>query len=234
MTRMRHCLYLLLGLALLPTAVELQARAQAPADTTVYAVTYAEVLPSASRSMASAYRQYREASRKEDGYVRFDLREQAGRPGLFAVVEAWRDQKAIDAHAAAAHTKQYQDALRPIRVAGYDQRPYKAFIVAPPREGSGQAVHVVSHVDIAGAAGQAEAPAILRKLVEASRAEPGCLRFDVLQHTMRLNHYTVIEVWQDQKSIDAHRAAAHTKEYRDVLQPITGSPLDERWYKGVE
>ena len=231
---MRSAAFLILSLLFLASPLSVPLGAQAPADATVYAVTYAEVLPSASGAMAAAYRQYRDASRKEDGYIRFDLREQAGRPGLFAVVEAWRDQKAIDAHAAAAHARQYQDALRPIRVAGYDQRPYKAFIVAPSREGSGQAVHVVSHVDIAGAAGQAEAPAMLRKLVEASRAEPGCLRFDVLQHTMRLNHYTVIEVWQDQKSIDAHRAAAHTKEYRDVLQPITGSPLDERWYKGVE
>lgn len=231
---MRSATFLLLIVLFVASSPGVGLSAQAPADATVYAVTYAEVLPSASGAMAAAYRQYRDASRKEDGYVRFDLREQAGRPGLFAVVEAWRDQKASDAHAAAAHTRQYQDALRPIRVAGYDQRPYKAFIVAPPREGSAQAVHVVSHVDIAGAAGQAEAPAILRKLVDMSRAEPGCLRFDVLQHTMRLNHYTVVEVWQDQKSIDAHRAAAHTKEYRDVLQPITGSPLDERWYKGVE
>ena len=231
---MRSAAFLLLTLLLLASPPGVGLVAQSPADATVYAVTYAEVLPSASGAMAAAYRQYRDASRKEDGYIRFDLREQTGRPGLFAVVEAWRDQKAIDAHAAAAHTRQYQDALRPIRVAGYDQRPYKAFLVAPAREGSGQAVHVVSHVDIAGAAGQAEAPAILRKLVDTSRAEPGCLRFDVLQHTMRLNHYTVIEVWQDQKAIDAHRAAAHTKEYRDVLQPITGSPLDERWYKGVE
>ena len=75
---------------------------------------------------------------------------------------------------------------------------------------------------------------MLRKLAETSRAEPGCLRFDVLQHMMRANHYTIIEVWQDQKSIDAHRAAARTKEYRELLQPMSGSPLDERWYKGVE
>ncbi len=231
---MRSAAILLLTVVALSSSVTAPLGAQAPADTTVYAVTYAEVAPSSGGAMANAFKQYRDASRKEDGFIRFDLREQAGRPGLFSVVETWRDQKAADAHAAAAHTKQYQDAIRPIRVAGYDERPYKVFTVAPPREGSGQAVHVVSHVDIAGAAAQAEAPGLLRKLAETSRAEPGNLRFDVLQHAMRLNHYTVIEVWQDRKSIDAHRAAAHTKQYRDLLQPMSGSPLDERWYKGVE
>ena len=112
----------------------------------------------------------------------------------------------------------------------------KTLSVGSARDGSGQSVHVVAHVDIGAGAGAApfDAPALLRRLAEASRAEQGCLRFDVLQHAMRANHFTVVEVWQDQKALDAHRAAAHTKEYRDLLQPVSGSPLDERWYKGVE
>ena len=67
-----------------------------------------------------------------------------------------------------------------------------------------------------------------------SRKEPGNLRFDVLQHTMRGNHFTVVETWRDQKAFDDHLAAAHTKQYRDEVQPLTGSPLDERVYKAVE
>ena len=55
-----------------------------------------------------------------------------------------------------------------------------------------------------------------------------------MQHTMRANHFTVIEEWQNAKAVDAHAAAAHTKEYRNGLAPIAGSPLDERFYKSVE
>jgi quinol monooxygenase YgiN len=224
---------LLLSLVLASSGLGVTLRAQA-ADTTVYAVTYVEVASSSSAAMASAFKQYRDASRKENGFVRFDLREQVGRPGLFTVVEVWRDQKAIDAHAAAAPTKQYQDAIRPLRVSGYDERPYKPLSVGAARDGSGQSVHVVAHVDIGGGGGTFDAVGLLRQLAEASRAEPGCLRFDVLQHAMRANHFTVVEVWQDQKALEAHRAAAHTRQYRDTLQPVSGSPLDERWYKGVE
>lgn len=236
MSKMRKSSLLFLALVCLSPRLAVQARAQAPADATVYAVTYVEVAGPSSAAMAAAYKQYRDASRKEDGFVRFDLREQVGRPGLFTVVEAWRDQKASEAHSAAPHTKQYQDAIRPLRVSGYDQRPYKPLSVGTSRDGSGQAIHVVAHVDIGAGAAAApfDAPALLRRLAEASRTEQGCLRFDVLQHAMRANHFTVIEVWQDQKALDAHRGAAHTKEYRDTLQPVSGSPLDERWYKGVE
>jgi quinol monooxygenase YgiN len=95
------------------------------------------------------------------------------------------------------------------------------------------AVAVVSHVDIGGGP-QMDVPAMLRKLTDASRAEQGSLRFDVLQHTARANHFTVVEVWADQQALDRHAAAAHTKQYRDDVQPGTGSPLDERAYRRVE
>ena len=233
---MRSAAFFLLSLLFLLSPATVPLGAQAPADPPAYLVAYVEVAGSASGTMTSAFKQYRDASRKEDGYVRSDLRQQLGRPGLFSVVEAWRDQKAADAHIAAAHTRQYQDAIRPIRVAGYDQRPYKPLSVAPPRDASGQAVHVVSHVDIGPGPGSApvDAAGMLRRLAETSRAEQGCVRFDVLQHMTRANHFTVVEVWRDQKALDAHRAATHAREYRDLLQPASGSPLDERWYKGVE
>ena len=75
---------------------------------------------------------------------------------------------------------------------------------------------------------------MLKDLAEASRKEAGNVRFDVVQHTMRANHFTVVEVWRDQKALDAHVAAPHTRQYRDTLQPMTGSPLDERVYKAID
>ena len=91
---------------------------------------------------------------------------------------------------------------------------------------------MITHVDIGGQG--TNAADLLRKLSEPSRKEEGNLRFDVLQHAMRANHFTVIEEWQTAKAIEAHAVATHTKEYRNSLGPIAGSPLDERLYKAVE
>jgi quinol monooxygenase YgiN len=74
---------------------------------------------------------------------------------------------------------------------------------------------------------------LLTRLAEESRKEEGNLRFDVMQHTMRSNHFTVLETWRSQRALDAHVAAAHTKAYRRELQPITGSPLDERVFRSL-
>jgi quinol monooxygenase YgiN len=214
------------------TAAQLLAQAPAPAEATVYAVAYVDVTPSGRSAAVGALKAYRNASSKEAGHVRIEVVEQVGRPAHFVLVEAWRDQGAFEAHAGAAAAKQFQQALAPVRVSGYDERPYKSFSIASSRAGG--TVHVVSHVDIAGAEAQAKAPAVLRQMADASRAEPGNVRFDILQHVTRANHFTVVESWTTQAALDAHAAAAHSRQYRDTLQPMTGSPLDERVYLALE
>lgn len=230
---MSRVLYLLLGFGLLTFSSVVQIRAQAPGGDGVYAVSYVDVAPSARAEMTAALKQYRDRSRKEDGYVRFDLLEQVGRSGHFAVIEAWRDQQAFDAHGTAVPVKEFRDAVQPIRVSGYDERSYRPLSVAAARAaGDGQAVYVVAHVDIAGGV-RTDPAEMLRRLVESSRSDQGCVRADVLQHAMRGNHFTVVEVWQNQNALDAHAATPHTRQYRDELQPISGSPLDERVYRAI-
>jgi quinol monooxygenase YgiN len=224
---------LLLTVALVSTDVAFQA-ADTTADSAFYAVSYVEVAASSRAAAVAAFKQYRAANQRlagAGGFVRLDTFEQIGRPGHFALIETWPDQKSFDAR---DQTLQGQllDALKGIRISGYDQRPYKTLTVGPvtPTSGS-RAVVVVSHVDVTP---NPQVPVMLKRLAEASRPEQGNLRFDVLQHTMRANHFTVIETWRDQKAFDAHVAAAHTKQYRDELQPMTGSPLDERVYQVVD
>ena len=90
---------------------------------------------------------------------------------------------------------------------------------------------MIAHVDVTP---NPQVAACCASLAEASRQETGNLRFDVLQHTMRANHFTGDRSWRFTKALDAHVAAAHTKQYRDTLQPLTGSPLDERTFRSVE
>ena len=212
-------------------AAEMPAAAQS-ADTR-YAVTYVEVMPSGRVAMTDAFARYRDAARNEPGFVSVELSEQVGRPGHYVILEAWQQQAAFDEHQKSASLAQFTSALQPIRTSGYDQRPYRPLAVGPSRVPvPAGAVQVVAHVDIGGGA-KIDVAAVLGRLAAASRAERGCLRFDVLQHTVRMNHFTVVEVWESQAALDAHAAAAHTKQYRDEVQPVTGSPIDERVQQAV-
>ena len=231
---MSGSLHLLVSALLLVASPGQQANSTpstAAPDARFYAVAYVEAMASTASKAAALLKQYRDASAKQDGFISIEVFEQIGRPGHFAVFEVWRDQKAFDARNASVQ-KQVLDALQPIRVSDYDQRPYKT-ISLDDRRGRLQAasVVVISHVDVAP---NPQVAVMLKDLAEASRKEPGSVRFDVVQHTMRANHFTVVEVWRDQKALDAHVAAPHTRQYRDTLQPMTGSPLDERVYHAID
>jgi quinol monooxygenase YgiN len=206
---------------------------QAPADTAFYAVAYVDVAPASKAAAVAAFKQYRDASRKEEGFVRFELFEQPSRPGHLSLIETWGSAKAYDAHAAAANMKEWRTKLDGIRISDYDQRPYKTLTLGSPAPAANdRATYVITHVDIGGQG--TNAADLLKRLAEASRKEDGNVRFDVLQHTMRANHFTVIEAWQNPKALDSHAAATHTRQYRDGLAPISGSPLDERIYKVLD
>jgi len=223
--------FMLLSTLIIATTLSAQNRTLLATDPFLYTVSYIEVAP-ASRAMAvAAFKQYGEASRKEEGYNSVGAFEQVGRSGHFVILEKWADQKSFDAHNMADSTKQLMAKLTPVRLA-FDRQSYRTVAAAEAARPNDRAVVVVTHCDTAG--NQVDAPALLRKLAETSRKEKGNIRFDVLQNANRLNHFNIVETWQTQDALDAHALATHTREYRDMIQPVLGSPLDERLFKLVE
>ncbi|MFM7184789.1 MAG: putative quinol monooxygenase [Planctomycetota bacterium] len=62
---------------------------------------------------------------------------------------------------------------------------------------------------------------LLAQAMRSSRAEPGCLRFDVYQSTAEPRRFTLVEHWADQAAVDAHRlAAAYTTIYKPQVMPL--------------
>ncbi len=111
---------------------------------------------------------------------------------------------------------------------------------AAPDEGG---VYVVSHVDIAPARGTGgsmadflaafgaatrEATGLLRRLADSCHKDAECLSFDVLQQADAPNHFTLLQHWTSFRAFEAHEAGGEVRDIRAELQPILGSPLDER------
>ncbi len=71
---------------------------------------------------------------------------------------------------------------------------------------------------------EAHVPRLRELLVAAmrkSRAEPGCLRFDVYHSSVEPRRFTLVEHWADQAAIDAHRLAeAYTTIYKPQVMPL--------------
>jgi quinol monooxygenase YgiN len=221
---MRSFIHVILAAALVPLA------SLARAD--VVMLSHIEVLPASKNQGATLLRELAAASRKDAGVVRFEVLQRIEVSHHFLVVEVWKDQQAMDAHMGAAHAKAFRDKVKPILMAPIDDRPCIVQFVAPPAATSRGAIFVAAHVDVPPNMREKILDP-LKTLAETSRKEAGNERYDVVQQTARANHFFSIESWKDQKSHDAHELAAHTKQFRATLVPMTGALYDQRWYKPI-
>jgi quinol monooxygenase YgiN len=98
---------------------------------------------------------------------------------------------------------------------------------------AGKQVYVVTYVDVFPNFA-AETSKQLLQFAEDSRKDPGCVRFEVMRDVERTNHFSVVEVWQNRQAYDAHLGLAHTKTFREKIQPGLGSPFDERLYYNLQ
>ena len=201
----------------------------------MYVVTYFEVAPAAVRKTNATLRQFSAATRKENGNTELTVLHEIGRPGRFAIVEAWRDKAAFDAHGAAM--KALGNQLQPVFASPFEQRVFGSMSIgaasATPAGEAAGAVYVLTHVDVFPA-GKDEAAALVKTLAEDSRKDPGAQRFDAIIMDGRPNHFHLIEVWADRSALIGHILADHTKQFRAKVTPLEGALYDERLYEVVK
>lgn len=92
----------------------------------VYVVTHIDVIPPRKDDCVALLQDMAEASRKESSNLIYDVWQQPNRLNHFTVAETWKDDAALDAHQAAAHTRRFRAQLAPMAGALYDERLYRS------------------------------------------------------------------------------------------------------------
>lgn len=68
------------------------------------------------------------------------------------------------------------------------------------------------------------------ELVEPTRAEAGCLRYELLQSSVAPTEFVVVEEWTDERAINQHLQSAHVEEAFLEGQSLFASPPEIRHY----
>ena len=71
-----------------------------------------------------------------------------------------------------------------------------------------------------------KAQALLKQMNSETQGEPGLVSFTILRETVHPNHFALLETWKSEADFSKHLAAAHTRKFRNDLQPLIGSPYD--------
>jgi quinol monooxygenase YgiN len=94
-------------------------------------------------------------------------------------------------------------------------------------------IYAVTHVDIIPPQKDAGTKLVQQYIVD-TRKDPGLVRIEAGAEIARANHISIVEVWQDKKAYDDHVSAAHTRQFRQQIDPMLGSPYDERLHHSLE
>ena len=70
----------------------------------------------------------------------------------------------------------------------------------------------------------------LTELVAATRAEPGCVKYELLRNIAEPHDLTFVEEWADAESLEAHFATDHFRAVAARAEELLTAPPDIRRY----
>ncbi len=78
-----------------------------------------------------------------------------------------------------------------------------------------------------------EVRALLSGLIEPTRAEGGCVSYELLQNRADPTDFTFVEEWRDDSALESHFNTGHIKGALARFQELAAEPLDLRRYRSV-
>jgi quinol monooxygenase YgiN len=174
-----------------------------------------------------------EPTRRESGNVSYDVHQLKTNPGAFYVLGNWADQAALDAHLGSTHLRTFladhaaRRAVAPPTM--WRARMRSEFDHHAERDrpvgGSPEQVTLIPFFTVRP--GQEDAVArCLLDMVEPTRAEPGCLGYDLYQSVEDPSVMFLHEVWADQKALDRHM---NTPDFYRILRGRVDGRLAAPW-----
>ncbi len=60
---------------------------------------------------------------------------------------------------------------------------------------------------------------LLSAMVIPSKAEEGCIFYEIFQYENHRRKFMAVETWADEKALDGHKASAHYAVYKSSYEP---------------
>jgi quinol monooxygenase YgiN len=96
-----------------------------------------------------------------------------------------------------------------------------------------ETVHVVATF-VAAAGKEEELERVLSGLVEPTRREPGCIRYDLTRALDGSGEFVFIEEWESAATLDAHGESEHVGQARTRIPDLVGAPPKIARYRQIQ
>jgi quinol monooxygenase YgiN len=71
---------------------------------------------------------------------------------------------------------------------------------------------------------------LLKSLLEPTRREPGCIRFELWQSRVTPTDFVVVSLWENAEAVSQHVGTSHATRAMSRLRELLAAPLDLRFY----
>lgn len=75
--------------------------------------------------------------------------------------------------------------------------------------------------------------ACLKKLIDATRTEPGCIEYNLHEDLSDATHLTLLEQWTNEEALQLHFQTEHFKEATGYLNAFYTKPIKIFKYKKI-
>ena len=66
---------------------------------------------------------------------------------------------------------------------------------------------------------EAKMKELLSAMVKPSKAEKGCIFYEIFQYENNRRKFMAVETWEDEVALDGHKASAHYAVYKSSYEP---------------
>jgi quinol monooxygenase YgiN len=92
---------------------------------------------------------------------------------------------------------------------------------------------VLAVIWMAKAGHEIDVAAVLEKLTEQARKEPGCAMFQVHRHKTEPRRFFIYEQYKDDAALEAHRSAPHFLQYARKDLPKVADRVEGNLYEAL-
>jgi quinol monooxygenase YgiN len=183
-------------------------------------VAHFEATPGKEKALLELLRGLIEPTRKEAGCLRYELNQEIEKPAAFTFAEKFASRDAFTTHLKMRHIKQFAEQsielIESRRVRIHRELIPVSGNETTPASDAAQIV-VIAHFT-AKPGKEEELSTFLQGLVEPTRREPGCIRYELNQDLDDPSTFSFVETFADRAGFDAHCRMPYIEKLFEALK----------------
>jgi len=196
----------------------------------IIVVAHFKATPGKEAALLELLRGLVEPTRNEAGCIRYELNQEIENPAAFTFAEKFSDREAFEAHSKSPYIKSFRERSAGL-IESRQVRLHRELLPAAQQQSNrartdGEVI-VIAHFT-AKSGKQEELSTFLQGLVEPTRREPGCARYELNQDLDDPATFSFVETFVDQKAFEAHCKMPYIDRLFETL-PV----LVEKQYIGL-